>query len=369
LRPTAVFPTPSRRPLRGERRALSASRKVTMPFENVRHFAVRPLLALGLVLLATAAAAQPRIEFDPPSLDFGVLQQHESRDATVMIRNVGTETLEIREIESTCGCTVPELAVTTVAPGDAVPMEIHFNSKTFQGMQRKFVKIFSNDPRQSVAQFLVAADIKVPLMMTPGKAMVRFPTLHVGETNTQTYTFSTGEVASLEMDVRSKPGWLDVAFRQGRSAQELYVDFTITGEAPPGRHREPIKLTSNVPAVPVVNMQADVKLVSDLVLGQETVNLRMVRPGQELETRVRVAAYRPDTKFQLTRAEVDVPGLKASVENGARESFVLLDGEAIAGDHPLAQENGGRIQGTLRIYTDLASTPQLEVPVRYLLRR
>ncbi len=340
-----------------------------MPPVSRRSRSTRSLpVVLGSLLLATAAGAQPNIVMDPPSLDFGKLRQHESRDQTVMIRNTGDRPLQIREIESTCGCTVPELAVKTVAPGEQVPMEVHFNSKTFQGLQRKYIHVFSNDPDQPSVEYLVAADIQVPLMMKPGQAMIRFPTLKAGESRTVTYTFSSEEVAELRMDVRTKPAWLDVTARAGSSPQELLVDFTVRADGAAGRHREPVKLDTNVPQTPVVNLQADVKLVNDLVLGMEQVNLRVVRPGQDLRTRVRVAPYQSDTEFSLTRAEIDIPGLEARVENGPRESFAVLDGKALSKDHPLVQESRGRIQGTLRIYTDLSSTPQLEVPVRYLLR-
>ena len=340
-----------------------------MPPAIMRPAPASPLVAaLCALLLATAAGAQPRIELEPSSLAFGELQQNETRDVTVMIRNAGDQPLEIRDIESTCGCTVPELATRTIAPGEEVPMEVHFNSKTFQGKQIKYIHIYSNDPRRGSVDYLVTADIKVPLMMNPGKAMISFPTLKVGESRTVTYTFSSEQVAELEMAVRNKPEWLRVDMRPGSSAQELLVDFSLAPDSPAGRHREPVKLATNVPATPTVNLQVDARLVNDLVLGMEQVNLRIVRPGQALQTRVRVAPYQADTEFKLTRAEVDIPGLNARVENGSRESFAVLVGEALTRDHPLVQKNKGRIQGTLRIYTDLSSTPHLEVPVRYLLR-
>ena len=37
-------------------------------------------VALGILLLVTTAAAQPNIVLDPPSIDFGQLRQHESRE-------------------------------------------------------------------------------------------------------------------------------------------------------------------------------------------------------------------------------------------------------------------------------------------------
>jgi len=329
---------------------------------------LRTLLSLALLLCAAAALAAPRIVIEPEQIDFGVLQQHETRDTKVAITNAGDATLEIREIESTCGCTVPALEVTELAPGESTEMEIHFNSKTFQGKQTKYVHVFSNDPQRGAVDLIITADIKVPLEMHPGKSMIGFRTLQVGETQTLTYTFTAEQVDELQMEPRSWPReWLAIDVRPGTSAHTVLVDFSVKEDAPPGRHREQIKLTTNVPEVPVVNLQADVKLISDLVVSPEKVNLRVLRPEQPIKTRVRVAPYRPGTSFEVTGASVDIPGIRTRVEQGDGETTIWLDGQSLgAGDERV--EANGAVKGTLTIATNLDSSPEIAVPVMYMVR-
>jgi hypothetical protein len=329
---------------------------------------LRPLLSLGLAILPALALAAPRIVVEPERIDFGLLKQNETRDARVTITNAGDATLEILEIESTCGCTVPELAVTELAPGESTQMEIHFNSKSFQGKQTKYVHVFSNDPRRGSVDLMVTADIKVPLEMHPAKAMIGFPTLQVGETQTLTYTFTAEGVDELRMEPRSWPReWLDVTVRSGDSPRTVLVDFRVKEDAPPGRHREQVKLSTNVPEEPVVSLQADVKLISDLVVSPEKVNLRVLRPEQPIRTQVRVAPYRPGVAFEVTEARVDIPGIRTRVESGDGECTIWLDGQSLAADDARVESNGA-VRGTLTIATNLASSPQIAVPVMYMVR-
>jgi len=83
-----------------------------------------------------------------------------------------------------------------------------------------------------------------------------------------------------------------------------------------------------------------------------------------------VSATDKSTRFKLTRAEIDIPGLKARVENTivGEEGQAVIEGTVLAKDHPLLQKNNGRVKGTLKIYSDLPSTPVMEVEVSYMVR-
>jgi len=329
----------------------------------------RTTALFALLLLPLVALAQPRIKVSPEHLEFGVLQRFETREAKVTISNTGDETLHIREVESTCGCTVPELKIKKLAPGASTIMDVQFNSKTFQGPQTKYIHIITNDPARGSIELLVTADIKVPLTMNPPKAQVQFPTVKVGESKVVTYTFSSEDVSKLEMKAVAWPKeLLDIKVNSGKDQQTVLVDFVIKTDAPPGRHREPIKLSSNVPTVPTVNLEADVKLVTDVVVNPERVNLRVVRPSQTLKTQIRFALYTPGDKFEITEAKIDIPGLRTTIENNDRECVVRLSGQSMAADDDLVVESSGRIKGTLTVKTNLKSTPELSIPVSYMIR-
>jgi hypothetical protein len=327
------------------------------------------ILAVIAGLLPAACLAQPRIEFSPDRLDFGRLQEWESREAAVTIRNTGDQVLRIRDVESTCGCAVPELPVRELAPGAGTTMQVHFSSKTFQGPQIRYLHIYSNDPVRGSFEFLVTADIMVPLYMSPSETTLRFPTVKIGESHSLSYSFRTEDVPRLEIEPQTWPRqWLDIKVHQGDGPQSARVEFSIRPEGAAGRYRDTVRLATNVPGAPTVDLEVDVRLVADLVLGMDRVNLGVVTPHRPLQTKVRVTPHQRGTAFKLTRAEIDIPGLRASIENGNGESFAVLEGEAIAKDHPLATQNQGRIQGTLRIFSDLKTTPELQVPVTYMLR-
>lgn len=327
------------------------------------------LVASTFLVPAAALQAQPNLVLEPTSLDFGTMTQRQTRDATVTLSNTGDATLEITKVDATCGCTVPELSITRLDPGQSTVMQVQFNSQQFQGKQLKYLKIYTDSPRQRVIDYLVQATIEVPLTMEPAQTLIRFPQVRGGDTATVTYSFVAKDVSPLEIEAITWPSrWLDVAVRPGRDQHTVLVDFVVRADSPPGTHREPLKLRTNVPEVPVVNLEADVRVVTDLVLSMERVNLMRPRAGQKLSTKVRVAPVAPGIEFQLTSAEVDIPGLEARVENGSGEAFAMVEGEALAADHPFAREARGRISGTLRIHTNLPSSPVFELPVVYILR-
>lgn len=327
------------------------------------------LLASTSLLPATTLQAQPNLVLEPTSLDFGNMTQRQTLDATVTLSNTGDAPLEITKVDATCGCTVPELAVTSLGPGESTVMQVQFNSQQFQGKQIKYLKIHTDSPRQRMIEYLVQANIEVPLTMEPAQTLIRFPQVRGGEAATVTYTFKAKDTDPLQIEAVTWPtAWLDVDVRPGRDARTVLVDFTVRADSSPGTHREALKLRTNVPEVPVVNLEADVRVVTDLVLNMERVNLMRPRAGQKLSTKVRVTPVAPGIEFQLTSAEVDIPGLEARVENGTGEAFAMVEGEALATDHPFARETRGRISGTLRIHTNLPSSPVFELPVVYILR-
>lgn len=331
----------------------------------------RALLILATILVPTVVLSQPHLELVPTSLDFGSLKQQETRDACVELTNTGDATITIRRVETTCGCMVPELDMQELAPGQCTEMRVQFNSERFQGYQLKFIKIYTDSPRQRVIDYQIQANIMVPLYMEPAQSLLRYPAINRGETHTLTYTFRSEEVAELEITPTAWPeDWLDVVVKPGRTPQSKVVDFTIRAGSPTGTYRELIKLRTNVDATPVVNLEADVLIAGDLILKPERVRLNRVRPGQTLNARIEVHSASSDLAFELTQATIDIPGMEVALESSRRgKPIAVLSGIAMALDSPTATESKGRIKGTLTIHTNLESTPVLTVPVTYMLRR
>jgi hypothetical protein len=333
-------------------------------------------LCIALALVSTTAVTTfvqaQTISVTPARIDFGVLKPHETRKQDVVIKNTGNGVLKIREVEVTCGCTVAELAKKELGPGESTTLAINFDSKEFRGPQVKHVNVFSNDPLNGAYELVITADVKVPLNWDSEQRSISFEATRAGKTCTKAWSFWTEDVPVLQLKVESKPKWVDVAIVNGfgGNKQKSQVTFTLRADTEPGRHRGDVTLSTNIPGEPTFTAETSAIVTLDLQLGSDRVAFNYVQPGQPLINRVRVGAVDKSIRFKLTKAEIDIPGLRARVENtaGGEESFAVIEGTALAKESPVLQKNNGRIKGILKIYSDLPSTPVMEVEVTYMVR-
>lgn len=98
------------------------------------------LLALALLalLLATSEKQVQAADKRPVSLgdnefNFGNLPQSVLVKHCFWIHSTSTETLEIDTVVTGCGCTSVPMSSITLNPGDSLPFEINFDTKSFRG--------------------------------------------------------------------------------------------------------------------------------------------------------------------------------------------------------------------------------------------
>ncbi len=145
----------------------------------------------------------------------------------------------------------------------------------------------------------------------------------------------------------------------------MTVTIALREDAPAGSFREILRLDTDAPGMPHLDLEATGTVQADLQADPEVVNFRFVEPGQELSQVVRVKTGLADLRFKVTGAEIDLPGMTAELKG---DGSVLLKGRPVAADHPLAAKSAGRIKGTLILRTDLPAQPEIAVKVLYMLR-
>lgn len=331
-------------------------------------------LSAGLVALAAVAAtAAPIARIEPNFLDFGVLEQQETRSAEVVIANAGDEPLKILNVDASCGCTTTALPRNLLQPGESVALQIDFSSKNFSGDQTKIVEVTTNDPRQPQLEIVVKAYVKVALLIDPPLKRVEFARSQRGQRHTKQVTFTATEQPQLEIGLkRYNADLFDLAVINSYEGnpQVAVLQVTVDEDMPAGQHRDIAQLTTNIAGTPQVDIELRCQIVQDLIVNHDDVRFRYVMPGDPLRQTVKIVPFAEGTHFTVTGAEIDVPGLSVSVKEKVpnTETHVMIEGQAIAKDDERAVAAKGRMKGTLKIYTDLASQPVIEVPVSYLLR-
>jgi len=328
----------------------------------------------GLVPAETLAQAdRPCIILQPESLDFGVVHQLEHFSEEVNVRNAGTAVLEIQQITTSCGCAVAETAIEQLAPGEATVLTVNFSSKRFLGPQSKWIRLHTNDPDQPVCELPIYADVRVPIEVDPQKRRLAFGKLQPGEIATREAWLRSAVVPELEIEPTVfKPDLLTVTIVPDPDGNPQRIGMVVQASpaAPSGSYREIVRLQTNVPTMPQVDFEVSWDVLHSIELSHYHIDFRYVKPGQKLLRKLRVWAADPAVTFSVTGVEIDLPSceVKAEPVKGENATLVTLEGRALPQDDPLVKKTAGRLQGTLRVFTDHPEQPELQAKVTYILR-
>jgi hypothetical protein len=108
-------------------------------------------------------------------VEFGIMPQHASRRAEFVFRNLGDGPLELKKGQSTCQCTVGELAGasesepnrTRVNPGEETVVALVWKTEGPEGPFRHTADIETNDPRRPVVHLVVSGNLTRGMRIEP----------------------------------------------------------------------------------------------------------------------------------------------------------------------------------------------------------
>lgn len=136
---------------------------------------------LSFLLFSIAAIAQPKIEIvGGNTYNWGdVKLSQETLEASIQIKNVGTEELIIQNVKPSCGCTTAPLDKDKLAPGEMATLDVKMKISK-GGKTRKNIRISSNDPETPQTNLQIAANVIELITVIPTN-IFRFKDLEVGK--------------------------------------------------------------------------------------------------------------------------------------------------------------------------------------------
>ena len=109
----------------------------------------------------TVNSKLPVMTFTETVHDFGKMVQGEVAKYNFHFKNTGNANLIIKDVETTCGCTVGNYPHHPIKPGEEGDLAVTFNSSFKQGYQNKGVMILANtNPGQIV--LTIRAQVSLP---------------------------------------------------------------------------------------------------------------------------------------------------------------------------------------------------------------
>ncbi len=340
-----------------------------------------------------ATGPAPRIVFDQEEVDFGEFLAGEVKTASFTFRNDGQAELVIRDIRSSCGCTVPKVIAgkrevtpsdlrkgvetLALAPGEAASLDIKLDSKGRKGTISKQIHVYCNDPAAQVVPLRVRASCRAGYRLTPLR--FDFERSHrQGTSATRSVVLQPQELEDLVVQKITAPfeylqvSWGEAEAEESTSGSAIRIDLTLTECAPVGMISRQLVVHTNSPRVPQISIPITARVTCDIEFtGRSVINGERVSFGSlELERpfSVDVEIVNHDPSIPYVVEELQLESLKQ--EHLKAELITVVEGTRYTLRlTALTSLTGPGFHGTLRLMSRHPSLPEKKLFFHGLVRK
>ena len=268
--------------------------------------------------------------------DFGTMERRGVRTHTFVIRNDGTKPLTLEKGETTCKCTLSSLASDEIEPGDSVEVRLEWTAREV-GPSLRFAQtadIITNDPNNRTIQLVVKGQIVQSVMPRPD--VLTMNGLSSGEGITvkgKIFTYKEVEEPLQIVEVvfleDTPEELIEITFvelteeevkEELRAYSGLEMTVKLAAGLPPGSFSFPVRLTTNLPDAPKVDVFLNGSVATDITIfgkgyrsfresGSQHIgvlDLEPVSSEQGFETSINLVvkgAYREKVEFAVKEVE------------------------------------------------------------------
>jgi len=96
---------------------------------------------------------------DPYTWDFGQVKEGELLKHDFVLKNESKETLRIKDVNTSCGCTLSKVKEKILLPGQSTAIEVKFNTKGYSGAAKQYVYVHTDSLDKPIIRFIIKADV------------------------------------------------------------------------------------------------------------------------------------------------------------------------------------------------------------------
>ena len=292
---------------------------------------------------AVAGGAQPHVTVDADVYDFGTMPRDTTQHHVFVLKNTGQAPLHLELGSTSCKCTLSQLAQNAIPPGESGEVTVEWTASNREGPFRQRATILTNDPQQSRVELSITGRVISSYVIVPDALVFGSIGENASpEAQARVYSFQNEplKVTDVQLadgatfdffDVHVAP--LTPAERDDPDAKSgCSVTVRIKPGLPAGRIHQKIRLVTNLPITPTLEIPLEGKITSDLsVVGANwnddlsLLNLGSVRSQDGFTTKLWVRVngpYRHDVKLSV--AEVDPDSLHVTIGEAHNEGMAVV---------------------------------------------
>lgn len=335
----------------------------------------------------------PRVEVAEPTFNFGTMRRGATQSHEFVVKNVGGEPLTLEVGATTCKCTIGVATDNPIAPGESVPVRLEWIANSEPGDFRQTATLITNDTRASQLSLMIegaviaAESIEPPELLFGRVTAGASKSAHVFVMSMLEGDFRVqgGELVHPEtrefFDLQVEPVALD-ALPNSDAKAGARVTLTLKESAPLGVLRQSVKLSTNIPEAPTLEVPVVGRIVGDISIhGTSWDDERgILRLGAVKSSEGKVAKLNLVVRgeraadVKLGVASLDPPELRAKVGEARRVSdtvvHVPLEIVVPPGTPPMVRlgTDQGK-EGRIVVSTTHATIRELAIVVRFSVER
>ncbi|HEX2488741.1 MAG TPA: DUF1573 domain-containing protein [Blastocatellia bacterium] len=236
-----------------------------------RIFAATGLATLALTGVASGQdgkdqPAKPKIAIQKLEHSFGEIKKGSSAQHNFTVKNEGGADLEIKSVVPACGCTASDFTK-IISPGKEGKITLIFNSAGFNGAVTKHAEVYTNDPERPQFTLMMsmivvgeeaARGLKVgPFVVGPSNEWSSRAPQGSSVNGLITITNTAPEPINItKLDPNGTV--FDASLQTLEEGKRYSVSFVSLATAPPGAHKQTLKLTTDSKETPEIELRLEV---------------------------------------------------------------------------------------------------------------
>jgi hypothetical protein len=324
------------------------------------------VVTLATTAAVTVAADGPKLVVPEKIRNMGKVAQGDVLNVNFAIVNECDETLEIKAVRPTCGCTVADFD-REIAPGQTGYIKAKLDTRDFSGPISKSILVMTNDPQDPTRTLVIKTEVHPYVQVLP-RALVRFNAVQHEPMEQKITVVADEEEKDFKVNaVKSSVPFLLASVRPvpadqllaGKSPQQYEITLTMKKNPPVGPVNTVLEIETNHPKAKMVPVKVFGVVRALLHVTPSQIQFGTVEAKKQPGRNVIVINNRSaGVAVTVTDAAVNDPAFKAEVvpiEKGRRyQVTITVDPNASAGPR----------DAVLTLKTNDPEFPTMEVPVR-----
>ena len=326
---------------------------------------MRTLVATAIVIAAwasTASATQLSGLFKTTNHDFGTVARAAKTEYRFTFDNPYNQTIQVRSVRTSCGCTTPSVETEIVPPGGRGSILAKFNTGTHTGSRSATLTVTFDKPTFSEIQLHVKGYIRSDVVFQPGEAA--FGNMMQG----------TSKSIEVGVDYAGKPAWkinqvtssdsfitvvpTEVSRQNGRVRYNLVV--SMSGGAPVGPLESELVVHTNDRNLTTVPLRLMANIAPEISVSPQTLSLGDIVQGAPIKQLIVLKGHQPFLIKSIESREFDIEA-KLSEESKTLHALPMII-------TPKTVDFGKEVKGKITFSTDLREKPWIDVGTVFRLK-